>query len=51
MAGIGATLSFPRIPAKVPSPFDLPTFARCIADRKPCLGGRLLGGGGLLHAI
>ena len=26
MAGIGATLSFPRVPAKVPSPSDLPTF-------------------------
>ena len=24
---IGATLSFPRVPAKVPSPSDLPTFA------------------------
>ena len=26
MAGFGATLSFPRVPAKVPSPSDLPTF-------------------------
>jgi hypothetical protein len=27
MAGIGATLSFPRVAAKVPSPSDLQTFA------------------------
>jgi hypothetical protein len=32
-SGIGATLSFPRVPAKVPSPSDLPTFV--IAHRQP----------------
>jgi len=26
MAAFGATLPFPRVPAKVPSPSDLPTF-------------------------
>ena len=34
-SAVGATLSFPRTPAKVPSPFDLPTVVRCIADCNP----------------
>src|SRR5262249_29833198 len=39
-AGYGATLSFPRVPAKVPSPSDLPTLDGCARRLESISQGR-----------